>query len=138
MLWCSTYFRGRGLLTFRPAGLCCKRHVHFAWRYEKTDGVTEGGCGAGQINKLLGHFQNQTGSSFTGGQDQFDQIAAMASKYTGFPIPASILRKLCVPCSLTCGAWQRQGTCVIVAVHSQVTSIIWCCCSREIRKGGLT
>ncbi len=62
--------------------------------------VTEGGCGAGQINKLLGHFQNQTGSSFTGGQDQFDQIAAMASKYTGFPVPASILRKLCAPCSM--------------------------------------
>lgn len=75
---------------------------------------TEGGCGAGQINKLLGHFQNQTGSSFTGGQDQFDQIAAMASKYTGFPIPASILRKLCAPCSFACGALQGPGFQVIV------------------------
>ncbi|KAK9826510.1 hypothetical protein WJX81_008554 [Elliptochloris bilobata] len=46
------------------------------------------------INKLLGHFQQNTGTSFSGGQDQFDQMAAMASKFTGIPIPASVLRKL--------------------------------------------
>lgn len=42
----------------------------------------------------MGHFQQSTGSSFSGQSDQFDQMAAMASKLTGFPIPASMLRKL--------------------------------------------
>ncbi len=45
----------------------------------------------------MGHFQQSTGSSFQGGHDQYDQMAAMASKLTGFPIPASMLRKLCAP-----------------------------------------
>jgi len=48
-----------------------------------------------QLSKLMGHFQQSTGSSFQGGHDQYDQMAAMASKLTGFPIPASMLRKLC-------------------------------------------
>ena len=54
-----------------------------------------------QLNKLLGHFQQNTGSTFSGQSDQFDQMAAMASRLTGFPIPASVLRKLCVPCPVS-------------------------------------
>ena len=58
------------------------------------DPHAEGGHAPRQINKLLGHFQQNTGSSFSGQGDQFDQLAAMAARFTGYPIPASILRKL--------------------------------------------
>ena len=50
--------------------------------------------GWAQMNGLMGHFQQQTGSSFTGHSSQYDMMAKMASEKLGFPIPASIIEKL--------------------------------------------
>lgn len=47
-----------------------------------------------QLNGLMGHFQQQTGSQFTGHSSQVDMIAKMASEKLGIPIPASIIEKL--------------------------------------------
>ena len=51
-------------------------------------------CAGVQMDGLMGHFQQQTGSQFTGHSSQYDMIAKMASEKLGIPIPASILEKL--------------------------------------------
>ena len=51
-------------------------------------------CVRVQMDGLMGHFQQQTGSQFTGHSSQYDMIAKMASEKLGIPVPASIIEKL--------------------------------------------
>ena len=46
------------------------------------------------MNGLMSHFQQQTGSQFTGHSSQVDMIAKLASEKLGIPIPASVIQKL--------------------------------------------
>ncbi len=46
------------------------------------------------MDGLIGHFQQQKGSQFTGHSRQYDMIAKMASEKLGIPVQASIIEKL--------------------------------------------
>jgi hypothetical protein len=57
-----------------------------------------------QLDQLMGHFSQQTGSQFNGSGSQYQMIANLASEKLGIPVPPQLLEKLCAAPSL-CRPW---------------------------------
>ena len=51
-----------------------------------------------QIDSLMGHFQNQTGSQYNNGSSSHvDMMTQMVASKLGINIPPALLQKLCGP-----------------------------------------
>ena len=74
------------LAWFAHLGALCA--VDFFWRAGCVGG------GVAQIDSLLGHFQSQTGSQYSGSGMQAEMMAQMVSSKLGFNVPPSLLQKL--------------------------------------------
>ena len=47
-----------------------------------------------QVNKLMGHYTQNTGQQFSGGNSQYAKLAQIASEKCGINIPPALLQKL--------------------------------------------
>lgn len=47
-----------------------------------------------QISSLMGHYQQNTGQQFSGGNSAYVKLAQIASEKAGFNIPPALIQKL--------------------------------------------